>query len=69
MKKFFKDYKELCKHNNRFYKEHWFGTIVLDVAGCVIGLAVLAGPHIKDLIEEKINQKKRLNKVLLDEES
>lgn len=69
MKKFFTDYKELLQQNKQFYKKHWFGTIVLNVVGCAIGLAVVAAPAIKDSIEEKIDQKKRLNNVLSEEES
>ena len=32
MKGFFKDYKELCDMTGQFYKQHWFGTIVMSVA-------------------------------------
>ncbi len=29
MKSFFKDYKELCKMSNDFYKKHWLGVMVV----------------------------------------
>lgn len=32
MRKFWKDYAELCKATGRFYKEHWLGCIVLNAA-------------------------------------
>lgn len=38
MKEFFKDYGELCKETGRFYKKHWFGTIVLNGVCVVVGL-------------------------------
>lgn len=62
MKTFFKDYKELCKHTNKFYKDHWLGTIVLSVASGVITFAVMAGPEIKDMIEDKIDEVKNKDK-------
>ena len=35
MRKFCKDYIELCKESGKFYKEHWKGVIVMNVV--VIG--------------------------------
>lgn len=32
MKDFWKDYAELCKASGQFYKKHWKGVIVLNVA-------------------------------------
>ena len=60
MKKFFKDYKELLNHSKQFYKEHWLGTLVFTAACCAVEVAMFTGPQIKELIEEKIDQKKEL---------
>lgn len=38
MKEFWKDYVALCKESGKFYKKHWKGLIVLNVA--VIGAEV-----------------------------
>ena len=32
MKQFWKDYGELCKETGRFYKKHWKGCVLLNVA-------------------------------------
>lgn len=55
MKKFFKDYGELCKQSGKFYKDHWLGTIIMSVASGAITLAVMAGPEIKEKIEDKVH--------------
>lgn len=62
MKTFFRDYKELCKHSNRFYKDHWLGTIVMNVAGAAVGLAIVAAPVIKGKVEDKIDEIKNKDK-------
>lgn len=53
MKKFFEDYKDLCKHSGRFYKEHWLGTIIVTAIGMILSLAPLAVLTIKDKREMK----------------
>lgn len=32
MKQFWKDYGELCKEAGRFYKKHWKGCVLLNLA-------------------------------------
>ena len=32
MKQFWKDYGELCKETGRFYKKHWKGCVLLNLA-------------------------------------
>lgn len=36
MKQFWKDYGELCKETGRFYKKHWKGCVLLNLA--IIGV-------------------------------
>ena len=62
MEKFFNDYKELCKHSNKFYKDHWLGTVVMNAAGIAVGMAILAAPAIKEKIEDKIDEIKNKDK-------
>lgn len=40
-KKFFEDYKELCKHSGQFYKDHWLGTLVFTTVGMVLSTSYL----------------------------
>lgn len=53
MKKFFEDYKDLCKHSGRFYKEHWLGTAIVTAIGVAISFAPLAILEIKEHVEMK----------------
>ena len=53
MKRFFKDYGELCKATGRFYKEHWLGTIVLNV---VVFLVTVLLTWPKELIESLMDE-------------
>ena len=53
LKKFFKDYKELCKHSGRFYKDHWLGTIVVSAIGIGLSFAPLAIYEFKERRELK----------------
>ena len=53
MKKFFEDYKELCKHSGRFYKDHWLGTAIVTVVGLGLSLAPVAILTIKQNRELK----------------
>lgn len=39
MKQFWKDYGNLCKETNQFYKKHWKGVIVLNAV--IIGVECL----------------------------
>ena len=53
MKKFFEDYKDLCKHSGRFYKEHWLGTAIVTAIGLALSFAPLAVYDIKERREIK----------------
>lgn len=55
MKKFFKDYKDLCKHSGRFYKDHWLGTAIY--------MAVAFGLSFAPLAIWKIKSNKELREV------
>lgn len=57
MKKFMKDYVELCKESGRFYKKHWKGVIALNVVIVGAELAWFYKDDIKDAIEEKFCKK------------
>lgn len=53
MRKFWKDYAELCKAAGRFYKKHWLGCILVNVA-------VVAGEFAwfyRDVIKDKLTSK------------
>ena len=53
MKKFFKDYVDLCNQSSKFYRDHWKGTIVMNI---VVGGAIYAWLS-KDVIKEKLKEK------------
>lgn len=53
MKKFFKDYKDLCKHSGRFYKDHWLGTLIVTAIGAGLCFTPLAVYEIKSRRELK----------------
>ena len=57
MKKFWKDYWELCKYSIQFCKEHWKGVLV--VTGVVAGVSYAVGYFIAyyDEIKEKLKKK------------
>ena len=40
MRKFWKDYAELCKAAGRFYKKHWLGCIIFYIVACVVMIAI-----------------------------
>ena len=53
MRKFWKDYAELCKAAGRFYKKHWLGCIVLNAV-------MIAGQYVwfyRDDIKDKLTSK------------
>ena len=53
MRKFWKDYAELCKAAGRFYKKHWLGCIVLNAV-------MIAGQYAwfyRDDIKDKLTSK------------
>ena len=56
MKKFVKDYVELCKASNNFYKKHWFGVIVLNVVSFAGMFAWFTRDQIKDAVKEKFHK-------------
>lgn len=52
VKKFFEDYKDQCKCELRFYKEHWVGMTILTVTASALSLAPIYVPMIKEKIDE-----------------
>lgn len=69
MKKFFEDYKDLCKHSGGFYKDHWLGTLIVTTVGLGLSLAPIAIYTIKENRELKKLQKsyiKELNEEDID---
>lgn len=58
MRKFWSDYGKLCKASGEFYKEHWFGVIVLNL----VSIALWFSPSIVRGIKSKVNSKKESKK-------
>lgn len=58
MKKFWKDYVDLCKHSNEFYKKHWFGILMINVVGFAAIYGYFTKDYIKAEVESYINDKK-----------
>lgn len=56
MKKFMKDYAELCKDTGRFYKKHWFGLIVMNTAVIGAELAYFNRDRIKEKFEKRFHK-------------
>lgn len=56
MKKFWKDYANLCKESGKFYREHWFGVIVFEVVSIAATCAWLGRDEIKNQIKEKFHK-------------
>ena len=63
MKKFFEDYKDLCKHSGRFYKDHWLGTLIITTVGLGLSLAPIAILEIREKIELKKIQNSYIKEV------
>ena len=57
MRKFWKDYAELCKAAGRFYKKHWLGCILVNVAGVAGEFAWFYRDVIKDTLISKSGRK------------
>ena len=53
MKRFWKDYAELCKVSGQFYKKHWFDVIVLTFLIFTVEIGWLSRDYIKDTIKSK----------------
>ena len=53
MRNFWKDYAELCKAAGRFYKKHWLGCILVNVAAVAGELAWFDRDVIKDKLTSK----------------
>mgnify|MGYP004475124547 CR=1 FL=1 len=53
MKKFFKDYWDLCKQCGKFYKNHWLGIIIW----YIITIAVFAMPAIIERAKTLLTKK------------
>ena len=56
MKKFWKDYANLCKESGNFYKKHWLGVIVLNAVLIAGEFAWWNRDEIKDYVESKIEK-------------
>lgn len=56
MKKFWKDYADLCKESGNFYKKHWLGVIVLNAVLIAGEFAWWKRDEIKDHVESKIKK-------------
>ena len=56
MKKFWKDYANLCKESGNFYKKHWLGVIVLNAVLIAGEFAWWNRDEIKDYVESKIKK-------------
>ena len=56
MKKFWKDYANLCKESGNFYKKHWLGVIVLNTVLIAGGFAWWKRDEIKDRVKSKIKK-------------
>lgn len=56
MKTFVKDYAQLCKDTGAFYKKHWKGAVLLNVAIVGAEMAWFKRNSIKNAIESKFNK-------------
>ena len=56
MKKFWKDYADLCKESGNFYKKHWLGVIVLNAVIIAGEFAWWKRDEIKDYVKSKIKK-------------
>ena len=56
MKKFWKDYADLCKESGNFCKKHWLGVIVLNAVIIAGEFAWWNRDEIKDYVESKIEK-------------
>lgn len=63
MKEFWSDYAKMCKQSGEFYKEHWKGIIILNVAlaGAFAGYMAIA-TH-KDEIKSSLRKRRMLKKL------
>lgn len=58
MNNFVKDYVDLFKQTNNFYKNHWKGVIVMNVVVGGVGMAYICKEEIKDKIKNKFHKEK-----------
>lgn len=58
MKKFVKDYIDLCKMSCDFYKKHWLGVILINVVSSAAIMAYYGRDYIKEALEEKFHKDK-----------
>ena len=56
MKKFWKDYANLCKESGNFYKKHWLGVIVLNAVIIAGEFAWWKRDKIKDCVKSNIKK-------------
>lgn len=62
MKQFWKDYGELCKETGRFYKKHWKGCVLLNVAivGAEVAWFKYKSKQFENLINKSIEEEEAL---------
>lgn len=56
MKKFWKDYADLCKESGNFCKKHWLGVAVMNLVSLAGTIAWWYRDDIKDYVESKIKK-------------
>ena len=56
MKKFWKDYADLCKESGKFCKKHWLGVAVLNAVIIAGEFAWWKRDEIKDCVKSKIKK-------------
>lgn len=56
MRTFVKDYKELCKVTERFYKNHWKGVIVMSLISGAATMAYVNKDNIKNKVKETFSK-------------
>jgi hypothetical protein len=56
MRKFWKDYAELCKLSGQFYKKHWLGVIILNILIIATEIGWYSRDYIKDIIKSKFKK-------------
>ena len=57
MKQFWKDYGELCKETGRFYKKHWKGCVLLNLA--IIGAEFAYYQYRYDIVDLNFGKKSK----------
>lgn len=59
MKKYWKDYINLCKESGNFCKKHWFGVIVMNIVSIAGMMLWFNKDEVKDRFKEKFSKDKK----------